>query len=202
MISGGVYFRHDLSILVPHDAEVPRRRRRLAAARPRPTASFDEPAEGWTLTTGPLTTGHHVARARGDHRRDGRPDQRPVGRPHAGRPRAGHRRRLHEDGARRSTAGAGRHGSTCAAPSAGLPVPRLAPRQAGAPGRRQGDEPRSTTGENGVWTGTLKPARTRTYEVRFAGAGQFQGLGASGPRHHHRQVGHALHSPDARAERA
>ena len=37
-----------------------------------------------------------------------------------------------------------------------------------------------TTGENGVWTGTLKPARTRTYEVRFAGAGQFEGPVASG----------------------
>ncbi len=30
-----------------------------------------------------------------------------------------------------------------------------------------------TTGENGVWTGTIAPARTRAYEVRFAGAGQF-----------------------------
>ena len=38
---------------------------------------------------------------------------------------------------------------------------------------------RLTTGENGVWTGTLRPARSRAYEVRFAGAGQF-GAGASG----------------------
>jgi hypothetical protein len=37
-----------------------------------------------------------------------------------------------------------------------------------------------TTGENGVWTGTLRPARTRTYEVRFAGAGQFLGPVRSG----------------------
>ena len=36
-----------------------------------------------------------------------------------------------------------------------------------------------TTGENGVWSGTLTPARTRTYEVRFAGAGQFLGPVAS-----------------------
>ena len=30
-----------------------------------------------------------------------------------------------------------------------------------------------------MWTGTLRPARTRTYEVRFAGAGQF-GAATSG----------------------
>ena len=60
-----------------------------------------------------------------------------------------------------------------------------------------------TTGENGVWTGVLRPARTRAYEVRFAGAGQFLAPGSSrSSRDHHRQVGHALHSPDARAERA
>ena len=47
---------------------------------------------------------------------------------------------------------------------------------------------RLTTGENGVWTGTLRPARTRAYEVRFAGAGQF-GAGHVRARDHHRQVG-------------
>jgi hypothetical protein len=38
---------------------------------------------------------------------------------------------------------------------------------------------RVTTGENGVWTGTVKPARSGVYEVRFAGAGQFLRADAS-----------------------
>ena len=83
----------------------------------------------------------------------------------------------------------------------GFPSPRLAPLKLVrlADGKVMST---LTTGENGVWTGTLKPARTRTYEVRFAGAGQFAGPVPVRPRDHHRQVGHALHSPDARAERA
>ena len=62
--------------------------------------------------------------------------------------------------------------------SAGLPVPRLTPVRL----VRLADEKvmaTLATGENGVWTGTLTPAHTRTYEVRFAGAGQFQGPAAS-----------------------
>ena len=38
------------------------------------------------------------------------------------------------------------------------------------------------TGENGVWTGVLRPAHKRTYEVRFAGAGQFLAAEAPAPR--------------------
>ena len=34
-------------------------------------------------------------------------------------------------------------------------------------------------GEDGVWTGTVAPARTRTYRACFAGAGQFLGPAAS-----------------------
>ena len=58
--------------------------------------------------------------------------------------------------------------------SAGLPVPRLTPLRL----VRLADQrvlATLTTGENGVWSGTFTPARTRTYEVRFAGAGQFLG---------------------------
>ena len=56
------------------------------------------------------------------------------------------------------------------------PVPRLAPvrlvRLADATSVTR-TIARVTTGENGVWTGTIKPARSGVYEVRFAGAGQF-----------------------------
>ena len=63
--------------------------------------------------------------------------------------------------------------------SAGLPVSRLTPVKLVrvADGRVMTT---LTTGENGVWTGTITPARTRAYEVRFAGAGQFLGPSASG----------------------
>ena len=39
---------------------------------------------------------------------------------------------------------------------------------------------RITTDENGIWTGTIKPARRGVYEVRFATTGQFQGPATSG----------------------
>ena len=62
--------------------------------------------------------------------------------------------------------------------SAGLPVPQLTPVRLV---RLTDEKVMATlaTGEDGVWTGTLRPAHTRTYEVRFAGAGQFQGPAAS-----------------------
>ena len=57
-ISTGVYFRHDLSIKVPQEA---RYRVDGGAWQPLTAAdgAFGEPAEGWTLTTEPLTVGHH-----------------------------------------------------------------------------------------------------------------------------------------------
>ncbi len=57
-ISGGVYFRHDLSIKVPHDVQY---RVDGGAWQPLTAAdgAFDEPSEGWTLTTEPLAQGHH-----------------------------------------------------------------------------------------------------------------------------------------------
>ena len=52
-ISGGVYFRQDLSIKVPHEA-----RYRVDGGAWQPLAAtdgaFGEPSEGWTLTTEPL----------------------------------------------------------------------------------------------------------------------------------------------------
>ena len=95
-ISTGVYFRHDLSIKVPHAASY-----RVDGGAWQPLAAtdgaFGEPSEGWTLTTEPLTAGHHDARPRGDDRRDGRPDQRPLGRPHAGHARVRRQRGVHQD---------------------------------------------------------------------------------------------------------
>ena len=58
-ISGGVYFRHDLSIKVPHDVQY-----RVDGGAWQPLTAtdgaFDEPSEGWSLTTEPLVPGHHV----------------------------------------------------------------------------------------------------------------------------------------------
>ena len=58
-ISTGVYFRHDLSIKVPHAAQY-----RVDGGAWQPLTAtdgaFGEPSEGWTLTTEPLTQGHHV----------------------------------------------------------------------------------------------------------------------------------------------
>jgi hypothetical protein len=170
VISGGVYFRHDLSILVPHAL-----RYRVDGGDWQPLVAtdgeFGEPAEGWTLTTGPLTTGHHDLELEGatgetaGRTRDLWAGPTPVD------------LELATDAAfTRSTAKvkAGAAATVYVrSTSAGLPVPRLAPVTLV---RLADDKVMATlaTGESGVWTGTLRPAHTRTYEVRFAGAGQFQ----------------------------
>lgn len=62
----------------------------------------------------------------------------------------------------------------------GLPVARLAPLQLV---RLSDDKVMATltTGQNGVWTGTLAPAHTRTHDVVLKKTvGQFQGPAASG----------------------
>ena len=63
-ISGGVYFRHDLSIKVPHDVQY-----RVDGGAWQPLTAidgaFDEPSEGWSLTTEPLAQGHHVLELEG-----------------------------------------------------------------------------------------------------------------------------------------
>ena len=207
-ISTGVYFRHDLSIKVPHAA-----RYRVDGGAWQPLAAtdgaFGEPSEGWTLTTEPLTAGPPRARPRGDDRRDGRPDQRPVGRPHAGHARVRCQRGVHQDrGDRRGRLNGApvraQHGTDTGTGTV-WPVPRLAPVRLVRLADAKRPIARVTTGENGVWTGTIKPARSGVYEVRFAGAGQFLAADDLPARDHHRQVvsspRRALHSPDTRAER-
>ena len=170
-ISGGVYFRHDLSIKVPHDAQY-----RVDGGAWQPLTAtdgaFDEPSEGWTLTTEPLTQGRHTLELEGTTGET------------AGRTRnlwAGPTPvtlELATDAAftRKTVLGRGRlPGAALRAQHRGgpsFPVARLAPLKLVrlADGKVMST---LTTGENGVWTGVLRPARTRTYEVRFAGAGQF-----------------------------
>jgi hypothetical protein len=175
VISGGVYFRHDLSIFVPHAVQY-----RVDGGAWQPLTAtdgaFGEPEEGWTLTTGPLTTGHHVLDLEGTtgetagRTRDLWAGPTPVD------------LQLATDAAFTKTTATVKAGTAATvymrSTSAGLPVPRLTPvllvRLAD-----QKEMATLATGEDGVWTGTLKPAHTRTYEVRFAGAGQFLGPVAS-----------------------
>ncbi len=174
-ISGGVYFKHDLSIFVPRDL-----RYRVDGGAWQPLSAtdgaFDEPAEGWTLTTDALTPGHHDLELEGTtggtagRTRDLWAGETPVDLELATNAaftrsrvtvRAGSAARVYV----RSTSGE-------------LPVPRLTPVQLVRLVDRR-VMATLTTGENGVWTGRLKPARTRAYVVRFAGAGQFLGPVAS-----------------------
>ncbi len=179
-ISGGVYFRHDLSIKVPHDV-----RYRVDGGVWQPLTAedgaFDEPSEGWTLTTEPLAEGHHALELEGTTGET------------AGRARdlwAGPTPVTLELA---TDAGFTRKKVTVAAGSAArlyvrstgtgtsFPIARLAPIKLVrlADGRVMST---LTTGENGVWTGVLRPAHKRTYEVRFAGAGQFLAAEAPAPR--------------------
>jgi hypothetical protein len=175
VISGGVYFRHDLSIFAPHALGY-----RVDGGDWQPIAAtdgaFGESTEGWTLTTGPLTTGHHVLELEGTtgetagRTRDLWAGPTPVD------------LELATDTAFTKSTAKIKAGVAVTvyvrSSSAGLPVPRLTPVRLVRPA----DEKvmaTLATGEDGVWTGTLKPAHTRTYEVRFPGAGQFQGPAAS-----------------------
>jgi hypothetical protein len=174
-VSGGTYFSRDLSILVPRDV-----RYRVDGGDWQPLVAtdgtFDQPAEGWTLTTGSLATGHHVLDLEGTtgetagQTRDLWAGPTPVD------------LELATDAGFTRTTLTVKAGAAATvfvrSTSAGLPVPRLTPVHL----VRLADGKVLTTlstGEDGVWTGTLTPARTRTYEVRFAGAGQFQGPAAS-----------------------
>jgi hypothetical protein len=179
-ISGGVYFRHDLSIKVPHDV-----RYRVDGGAWQPVTAadgaFDEPSEGWTLTTEPLTQGHHALELEGT-----------TGGP-AGRSRdlwAGPTPVTLEIATdagftRKSVAVAAGSPARLYVRSTGagtsFPIARLAPLKLVrlADGKVMST---LTTGENGLWTGVLRPAHTRTYEVRFAGAGQFLAAEAPAPR--------------------
>ncbi|HZK16089.1 MAG TPA: hypothetical protein VFC52_05835, partial [Solirubrobacterales bacterium] len=60
----GIPFRHNISIFVPHDLQF-----RIDGGAWLPLAAvdgrFDEPAERWTLTTGPLAPGTHALEMQG-----------------------------------------------------------------------------------------------------------------------------------------
>jgi len=175
VISGGMYFRHDLSIFTPHALHY-----RVDGGDWQPLTAadgaFDEPAEGWTLTTGPLATGHHSLDLEGTtgetagRTRDLWAGPTPVD------------LELATDAAFTKSTATVKVGAAATvyvgSTSADLPVPRLTPVRLVrlADGKVMAT---LATGENGVWMGTLKPAHTRTYEVRFAGAGQFQGPAVS-----------------------
>ena len=179
-ISGGVYFRHDLSIKVPHDVMY-----RVDGGAWQPVSAadgaFDEPSEGWTLTTEPLTQGRHALELEGTtgetagRARDLWAGPTPV------------TLELATDAAftRKAVAVAAGSPARLYVRSTGtgtsFPIARLAPLKLV---RRADGKVMSTltTGENGVWTGVLRPAHTRTYEVRFAGAGQFLAPEAPAPR--------------------
>ncbi len=180
-ITGGVYFRRDLSIRAPHDAQF----RVDGGAWQLLTAldgGFDEASERWALTTEPLTPGHHVLDLEATTgetaglTRDLWAGPTPVTLELATnaaftktsrRVAAGARVRLFVRGT-----------STDAGTGSEWPVPRLAPVRLVRVGGGK-TVARVTTGENGVWTGTFEPARSGVYEMRFAGAGQF-GAATSG----------------------
>jgi hypothetical protein len=177
-ISSGVYFRHDLSIRVPHDVQF-----RVDGGAWQPVTAadgaFDEPSEGWWLTTEPLAQGHHGLELEGTtgeaagRSRDLWAGPTPVTLDLATNAAFTKRARTVAAG---STA---RLYVRSTGTGTGFPIPRLTPLKLV---RLTDGKVMSTltTGENGVWTGTLKPTRTRTYEVRFAGAGQFQASAPSG----------------------
>jgi len=157
-VSMGVYFRRDLSIRVPRTLQY----RIDGGAWQLLTATdgaFGEPSEGWTLTTEALTVGHHVLDLVGTtgetagRTRDLWAGPTPVTLEFATNADFTKRAKTVASGSAvrlfaRST-GAG----------TGWPVPRLAPIRLVrlADGKTIA---RVTTGEDGVWTGTIKPARS------------------------------------------
>jgi hypothetical protein len=175
-ISGGVYFRHDLSILAPHDA-----RYRLDGGDWQPLTAVDgafgERSEAWTLTTDALTPGHYKLELEATTGETARRTRTLW----AGETSVD--LELATNAAFTKSTATVKAGKTVRiyvrSASGGVPVSRLAPVKL----VRTADKrvlTTLTTGENGVWTGTITPAHTRTYEVRFAGVGQFLGPVASG----------------------
>jgi hypothetical protein len=183
-ISMGVYFRRDLSIRVPHGLLY-----RIDGGVWQPLTAtdgaFGEPSEGWTLTTEALTAGHHVLDLEGTtgetagRTRDLWAGPTPV------------TLELATDAAFSRTTATVAAGSAArlyvrstgvdTATGTAWPVPRLTPLTL----VRRADNrvvARLTTGENGVWTGTIKPVRSRVYELHFAGAGQFLAPVGPAPR--------------------
>ena len=177
VISTGVYFRQDLSIKVPHDLRYRVDGGAWQALTPSDGA-FGEPTEGWTLTTEPLTKGHHMLDLEGTTGET------------AGRARTLWAGPTPVTLELATNAAFTKKAVTVAAGAAarvyvrstsgGLPVARLEPLQLVrlSDGKVMAT---LTTGENGVWTGVLTPARTRAYQARFAGAGQFEAAIPSDP---------------------
>ena len=177
-ISGGVYFRHDLSIKVPHDV---RYRVDGGAWQPLTAAdgAFDEPSEGWTLTTEPLTEGHHALELEGT---TGETAGRSRGL-WAGPTPVTLELATNAAFTKKALTVAAGFPARLYVRSTGtgtvFPIARLAPLKLVrlADGKVMST---LTTGESGVWTGVLRPAHTRTYKVIFEKtAGQFQGPAAS-----------------------
>jgi hypothetical protein len=179
--SMGVYFRHDISILVPREVRY-RVDGGAWGAVSASDGSFGEAGEGWTLTTPVLADGHHVLEVEGTTGET------------AGRVRdlwAGPTPVSLSLGTDTSYVGttatitAGQavrlYGRTT---SAGLPVPYLQDvriaRVDGAGGPVLGG-PMITTGLDGSWSGLLRPVRSSVYEARYAGDGQFFAPAPSAP---------------------
>ncbi len=183
-ISMGVYFRRDLSIRVPHALQY-----RIDGGVWQPLTAtdgaFGEPSEGWTLTTEALTAGHHVLDLEGTtgeaagRTRDLWAGPTPVTLEFA--TDAAFTRTTKAVAAGTAARLYVRSTGTDTGTGTAWPVPRLTPLTL----VRRADNrvvARLATDENGVWTGTIKPARSRVYELRFAGAGQFLAPVGPAPR--------------------
>ena len=188
-VTGGVYFRRDLSIRVPHDAQF-----RVDGGVWQPLTALDggfgEASELWTLTTEPLTAGHHVL------------DLEATTGETAGRTRdlwAGPTPvtlKLATNAAftkttRRVAAGAVvrlylRSTGTDAATGTVWPVPRLAPVRLVRVGGGK-TVARVTTGETGVWTGTIRADAERRLRDALRRRRPVRRRHVR-TRHHHRQV--------------
>ena len=185
-----------------HRRVLPPRPQHQGAARRRSTAwtaapgsrstatdgAFGEPSEGWTLTTEPLTPGHHVL------------DLEATTGETAGRTRdlwAGPTPvtlELATNAAFTKTAATVAAGATVRLYVRSTerrdrwPVPRLAPVRLVRAGRRQDRQARVTTGENGVWTGTHQAGAERRLRGALRRRRPVPGPAASAARDHHRQV--------------
>jgi len=165
----GSAFDHDISIFVPHDVHY-----RIDGGDWTPAAAtdadglFDQPREGWTLTTAPLSDGHHVLRfaaTTGTTRgftRDIWVGDTPIS------------LGLTTDHA---TITYGKSAVlTVSSTSGGYPVPRLAQVVLGRVGAAGVV---GTTNGTGVWRRAFAPHTSATYRGSFAGYGQFVGPAAS-----------------------
>jgi hypothetical protein len=165
------YFRHNVSIAVPHDL-----RFRVDGADPWQDVtpvdgSFDRPSEKWSLTTGPLADGHHTLEVQGTtggtvgFSRDLWVGATPVTLDLAvdaaftareATITAGHTVRFYVSSA-----------------SGGLPVPYLDGVTLGRASAGSAGGTAAATDRGGRWTGLLKPLRSGDFVARFAGAGVF-----------------------------